>query len=130
MTNEEKLEALVVRAFAAKAAEKAAYDERRRLEDEIATLSELDNRSNGVRKIVPGLKAVCKINEKVDSDRLQEIAKDKGLSEYLGSLFKWSPSINKRAWDSTSDSIKTALEGAITRAPARPTFKYEEKKEK
>jgi hypothetical protein len=62
------------------------------------------------------------MNRKVDADKLQELAAEHGLSEHLGSLFRWSADINAAAWKAAAPTITAPLLGAITTTPGRPSF--------
>ena len=66
------------------------------------------------------------MNRKVDVDLLQEIAAEHGLEDHLGSLFRWKPELNVKAWQQADDSITLPLSGAITTKPGRPSFSIEE----
>ena len=66
--------------------------------------------------------AARKVNAKIDDDALMRIAKENNLSGELSTLFRWKPEIVKRAWDATSDSIKTLFSEAITRTPGKVSF--------
>jgi hypothetical protein len=69
------------------------------------------------------VKIAGRIDRKVDSDKLQELAAEAGLSAHLGSLFRWKPEINMSAWKAADESITRPLAGAITAKPGRPSFK-------
>jgi len=62
------------------------------------------------------------MNQKVDSDMLQEIAAESGLSDHLPNLFRWSAEVNQSQWKQCSESIRQALSAAITTKPGRPSF--------
>jgi hypothetical protein len=82
----------------AKEREKNAIDARRLIEDELVSLLGVDLSSDGSKTYKPEgykVKTTVRINRTVDAEKLQEIAADKGLSEHLGELFKWRPSINR-----------------------------------
>jgi hypothetical protein len=68
------------------------------------------------------IKMEGKINRKVDSEKLQMLAAEAGLSEHLSSLFRWKPEINVRLWDAAADAVTGPLLDAITSTPGRPTF--------
>jgi hypothetical protein len=69
-------------------------------------------------------------NVKVDSDKLQEIAQENGLTDHLGHLFRWKASINQKDWKAADESITTPLLDAITTTPGRASFKIERIEEK
>lgn len=113
----------------AKEAEKQAQDKRREIEDKLLSLMGVApfegtyNEEAGEYKI----KLTGRFNRKIDSDRLQEIANEKGLSDHLPSLFRWKPDINMTNWKRTDESITNPLLEAITTTPGRPSFSIERK---
>lgn len=110
----------------AKEAEAQAVAKRRTIEDRIAEVIALDTNAEGTTnaKTEQGyaIKVVGRLNRKVDTERLQELAAEHGLSEHLGSLFRWSADINAAAWKAAAQSITAPLTGAITTTPGRPSF--------
>lgn len=112
--------------IAAKEAERAAMENRRAIEDQLLSLIGLPEAFEGTENAeAPGgykIKVVARMNRKVDSDRLQELAAEYGLSEHLASLFRWKPEINAAVWKATDASITTPLMEAITTTPGRPSF--------
>jgi plasmid stabilization system protein ParE len=114
--------------IAAKDAEKAAQEERRLIEDRMLSLIGLPEAFEGTENAAaPGfkIKLVGRLNHKIDSDKLQEIAAENGLTDHLSSLFRWKPEINVRSWKAADESITTALLEAITTTPGRPSFSIE-----
>jgi hypothetical protein len=109
----------------AKKLETAAVKERRELEDSMVKEFALPKNFEGTVNQEDGgykIKMEGKINRKVDSDKLQMLAAEAGLSEHLSSLFRWKPEINVKAWDAAADAVTGPLLGAITSTPGRPTF--------
>ena len=109
----------------AKADESAATARRRVVEDQIAATMELDATQDGTTTVEPKgytIKIVQRIDRKVDSDKLQELASEHGLTEHLASLFRWKPEIAAAAWKAADVSITAPLAGAITAKPGRPSF--------
>lgn len=109
----------------AKQAEADAQAKRREIEDELVkqlgiseALDGTENREAEGFKI----KIVGRMSRKIDSDALQEIANENGLTDHLGRLFRWKPEINASAWKATDTSITNQLLGAITTTPSRPSF--------
>lgn len=109
----------------AKAVETAAIKARRDLEDEMV-------KTFGVAETLEGtlnfdedtykIKVEGRINRKINSEKLQELAAENGLTEHLASLFRWKPEINAYAWKAAKPEITTPLLDAITATPGRPTF--------
>jgi hypothetical protein len=116
--------------LAAKETEKAAQEERRLIEDRMLSLIGLPEAFEGTENAEAGeykIKLVGRLNHKIDADRLQEIAAEHGLTDHLGSLFRWKPEINARVWKAADESITNTLLEAITTTPGRPSFSIEEK---
>jgi hypothetical protein len=109
----------------AKAKEAEATAERRELEDrmvaQFSVPSNLDKTANfeadGYKVKIEG-----RINRKIYSERLQEIAVEHGLMAHLECLFRWKPEINAAIWKSTDPAITTPLLDAIISTPGRPSF--------
>ena len=109
----------------AKKLETAAVKERRELEDLMVETFAIPKDLDGtVKHAIDGylIKTEGRINKKVDSDKLQMLAAEAGLSEHLSSLFRWKPEINVKVWDAAADAVTGPLLGAITSTPGRPTF--------
>ena len=113
----------------AKDAETRAQAERRQIEDIIASVVSLADDLDGTLTISGVLKITGRIDRKVDADKLQELAREAGLTDHLSGLFRWKPEINRKAWDAAADSITRPLLGAITSKPGRPSFAITDKKE-
>lgn len=109
----------------AKAKEAEATAERREIEDKLVAQFNvpptLDNTANfeadGFKIKVEG-----RINRKINSEKLQEIAAENDLLAHLSALFRWKPEINASVWKSTDPAITTILLDAITSTPGRPSF--------
>jgi len=112
--------------LAAKAKEKAAVEVRRKQEDDL--MEQFGSNLEGTRNVSDAgykIKIVERVANKVDGDKLQELADEAGLSEHLGQLFRWVPSINMAAWQAADSSITEALLGAVTTKAGRPSFTIE-----
>jgi len=110
----------------AKADEAIAVARRRTIEDRLVELLALEEGKEGTTNTRTetgyAIKIVGRMNRKVDADKLQELAAEHGLSEHLGSLFRWSADINASAWKAAAPTITAPLLGAITTTPGRPSF--------
>lgn len=109
----------------AKKLEAAVVAERRQLEDQMVELFGVPKDLDGtIKREADGfqIKMEGRINKKIDSDKLQMLAAEAGLSEHLSSLFRWKPEINAKAWNSASDAVTKPLLDAITSTAGRPTF--------
>jgi len=111
--------------LAAKEVERQAIEDRRRIEDRIKSLVGVAETLEGTETVEPDkftIKIVGRIDRKVDSDKLQELAAEYGLTEHLSSLFRWKPEVNMAAWKAADPSITKPLSAAITAKPGRPSF--------
>ena len=110
----------------AKENEASAMGDRRKIEDRIKKLAKIAEDLEGTETVTPDyftIKIVGRIDRKVDSDKLQELAAEAGLTEHLSSLFRWTPEINMAIWKASDERITRPLAGAITAKPGRPSFK-------
>jgi len=114
----------------AKEEEALAVAKRRGLEDELhellASASGNGDASGTQTTARHKIRVTERLNRKIDADLLQEIAAEHGVSEHLGSLFRWKPELNVKAWSQADASITLPLSGAITTKPGRPSFSIEE----
>jgi len=110
----------------AKEKERMAVEARRIYEDRMLSLigiaQNLDGTENACTEQGYAIKVVGRLNRKVDSDKLQELAIEAGLQDHLSSLFRWKPEINAAVWKAADESITNPLLGAITTTPGRPSF--------
>lgn len=105
--------------------EDAAKEERRKIEDEMLALAHIPENADGTNTLRLDnctVKIVSRINRTVNSDKLQELAAENGLTDHLSSLFRWKPEINMEAWKNASYEITIPLSGAITAKPGRHSF--------
>jgi hypothetical protein len=109
----------------AKAAEKKAMDERRSIEDKLVLSLNIPKTLDGTQNVEADgykVKIVGRLDRKVNSDKLQDLAAEFGLTEHLSSLFRWKPEINASAWKSADPRITEPLLDAITSTNGRPSF--------
>lgn len=109
----------------AKEIEREALEARRIIEDHMLSLIGIPESLEGTETAESGnyvIKIVGRMNRKVDSDKLQELANENGLTEHLSSLFRWKPDVNLTAWKAADESITKPLLAAITTTPGRPSF--------
>jgi hypothetical protein len=109
----------------AKAAEKKAMDERRSIEDKLVKALNIPQTLDGTQNIEADgykVKIVGRLDKKVNSEKLQDLAAEFGLTEHLSSLFRWKPEINASAWKSADARITAPLLEAITTSNGRPSF--------
>jgi hypothetical protein len=109
-----------------KETERIATENRRKVEDTMLSLIGIPESLEGTENVNLDegiqIKIVGRMNRKVDTDKLQEIATAHGLSEHLHDLFRWKAEINTSVWKATNDSITKPLLGAVTTLPGRPSF--------
>lgn len=109
----------------AKEAERKAVETRRQLEDEMKAMLNIDDQRDGTTRVIDGdlsVKITTRLNRKIDSGKLQDLAEEHGLSDHLSTLFRWKPEIDLKSWRNADESITKPLLGAITTTPSRPSF--------
>jgi hypothetical protein len=109
-----------------KTAEEAAVVERRKIEDKIVKALRLPESFETTETAEPDgyvVKIAGRIDRKVDSEKLQMLATESGLTEHLATLFRWKPEINMTLWKAADETITKPLAAAITAKPGRPSFK-------
>ena len=109
----------------AKEAEREAIAKRREIEDELIQIFSVDDLPEGSKTRKDSgyvVKITTRMNRKVDSDMLQDLAADAGLTDHLTSLFRWKPELNIKAWKAADPSITGQLARAIEAKPGRPSF--------
>ena len=110
----------------AKQKEKDATEDRRDIEDHIKKLARISEQLDGTESVGAAgfeIKIEGRIDRKVDSEKLQMLATEAGLSDHLSTLFRWKPEINMSVWKAADETITGPLAGAITVKPGRPSFK-------
>lgn len=120
-----KIEELAREWESAKAAEAKAVAIRRAIEDELTELLALPKDLDGSKNEDVGqykIKVTGRLDRKINSDKLQELAQEAGLSDHLGSLFRWKPEVNMTAWKAAHVSITAPLLDAITTTAGRPSY--------
>ena len=109
----------------AKNAETVAVENRRRIEDELKAAMALADDAEGTFTRKDGgfiIKATARLTRKVDSEQLQALAAEHGLTEHLSSLFRWKPELSMKEWKAAAPEITGPLSGAITTTAGRPSF--------
>lgn len=109
----------------AKQMEAHAIQARRAVEDQLVKQFKVPDDLDGTTTEVDGgykIKIDGRTNRKINSDKLQELAIEHGLTEHLSSLFRWKPEIAMTAWKAADKTITTPLLDAITATPGRPSF--------
>ena len=114
----------------AKSTEAEWTQRRRKIEDQLVKQLEIPENLDGTKNVELGeykIKIEGRINKKINSDKLQELAVEAGLEDHLSSLFRWKPEINATAWKAADSSLTNHLLGAITSTPGRPSFSVTKK---
>ena len=109
-----------------KSAEEKATTERRKVEDLMVKLLAIPPDFESTETAEQEgfvVKVSGRIDRKVDTVKLQELAAEAGLSDHLANLFRWKPEINMAVWRAADESITRPLAAAITAKPGRPSFK-------
>ena len=109
----------------AKYLETQAIAERREVEDELTKYFALNEMHEGSEtKKLDGyvIKITQRLSNKIDAEGLQTIAAQEGLTDHLSTLFTWKPQVDKKAWDSASESITSPLSDAITQKAGRASY--------
>lgn len=128
MISEELLQNIAL----AKRIEKKATEFRVQLESELyedLTENQLLQEGKATTKIDTGkftVKVTARINTSIDDSMLQEIAAENNTENLLGSLFRWKPAIDKKAWNAASEADTLPFTKAITETVGRPTINIEE----
>lgn len=120
-----EIDKLIIEWLSAKQAESEAVEHRRAIEDDLNAALKVDPQHEGVvTHKFDGytVKVTSRLTRKIDADKLQEIAAEHGITDHLGSLFRWKPEIDMRAWKASADSVTTPLLQAITTTPGRPSY--------
>jgi hypothetical protein len=121
------LDELAKRWLMYKETEKIAAENRRKLEDIICKAVNFPKNFEGTENVVPvnslySIKIEGRINRKVNSDKLIDLATEAGLSDHLSTLFRWKPEINMKVWKESDQEITRPLLDAITSEAGRPSF--------
>ena len=114
--------------IAAKERERQAVGERRVIEDALIQELKIAEAFEGTASREDAgysVKITARLDRKVDAEMVQELAAEHGLSEHLGTLFRWTPELNMKAWKSADETITAALAKAITIKPGRPSFQIQ-----
>ena len=109
----------------AKQEEKDATEDRRDIEDHIKKLARISDQLDSTETVGAAgfeIKIEGRIDRKVDSEKLQMLATEAGLSDHLATLFRWKPEINMSVWKATDESITGPLLDAVTSKMGRPSF--------
>ena len=96
----------------AKETERKAVETRRNLEDEMKAMLKIDDQRDGTTRVIDGdlsVKITTRLNRKIDSGKLQDLAEEHGLSDHLSTLFRWKPELDMKSWRNADESITKPL---------------------
>lgn len=116
---------LHLRWLEAKELERQATERRRLIEDELIKQLCISETQEGVTTATIDnytIKITSRLNRKVDTDLLQQIAAENGLDAHLSTLFRWSADLSMKSWKQADPAITGPLSAAITVTPGRPSF--------
>lgn len=103
--------------------ERQATEERREVEDQLIHLVKTKADGSATTKLGDvTVKVTSRVNRRVDGELLQDLAAEHGLTDHLGTLFRWKPDLNMAAWKAADQSITDPLLDAITSSEGRPSF--------
>jgi hypothetical protein len=110
-----------------KDAEKESANHRRDIEDELLKIFGVDTAKEGTESIeldggMVSIKIAKRLDRKVDSAKVQELAAEYGIEGHLTTLFRWTPEVSVAAWKAADERITNWLAPAITIKPGRPSF--------
>ena len=109
----------------AKEAERSATEKRRAIEDQLKLHMKIQEQDEGTISHKDNnytIKATCRMNRRIDSEKLLAIAGQNGYSDQLANLFRWKPEVIQSAWRAADPKMIHTLSTAITIEPGRPSF--------
>lgn len=122
---ESDLQSLAIAWACAKHEESQAVEKRLELEDKMTALLQIDEQSESTvtkKTHQYAIKIATRLNRKIDSDLIQEIAAENGISHLLPSVCRWKPELDMRVWKSLNEDIRAKLSKAVTTTPGRPSY--------
>jgi hypothetical protein len=105
--------------------ERLAVELRREIEDKICKILDIKESFNGTESVDINdfkIKITGRLNTSIDSELLQDVAAEHGLSSHLHHLFRWKPEISMKDWKACDKSITDILSKAVTTKPSRASF--------
>ena len=102
-----------------------AIKNRREIEDQMSKILEINPANEGTVVLDADeytVKVQTRLARKVDTDLLQEVAAEHGLSNHLTDLFRWKADLDMKAWKAASPEITSVLAQAVTTTSGRPSF--------
>lgn len=102
-----------------------AIKNRREIEDQMSKILEINPANEGTVVCDADeytVKVQTRLTRKVDTDLLQEVAAEHGLSNHLTDLFRWKADLDMKAWKAAAPEITSVLAQAVTTTSGRPSF--------
>lgn len=102
-----------------------AIKNRREIEDQMSKILEINPANEGTVVLDADeytVKVQTRLTRKVDTDLLQEVAAEHGLSNHLTDLFRWKADLDMKAWKAAAPEITSVLAQAVTTTSGRPSF--------
>lgn len=102
-----------------------AIKNRREIEDQMSKILEINPANEGTVVLDADeytIKVQTRLARKVDTDLLQEVAAEHGLSNHLTDLFRWKADLDMKAWKAAAPEITSVLAQAVTTTSGRPSF--------
>lgn len=109
----------------AKQKEKDAQEERRKIEDWLTKAHSIPEDLDGTEKRESDrylIKVTGRLNRKVNSQQVEAIAAETGLTAALDVLFRWKAEINLTEWKRAPLEVSQVFAPAIETKPGRPSF--------
>lgn len=113
--------------------EQEAQKERRLIEDELINVFKINEQSKGTfteKTEEYVLKVACRIEKKVNTEAVIELAAEHDLKTHLESLFRWKAEVNELLWKNSDSKITDVLSRGITTKPGRPSFSITKREDK
>jgi hypothetical protein len=109
--------------------ENQAKESRQQIEDWLSDQYELNETGEGTSTFKDSgytVKVVQRMYRKVDSEKVQQIAEEKGLQDHIPYLFRYKAEIDAKNWKNSGADVTEPFLDAITTTPGRPSFKVTE----
>ena len=114
--------------YKCKQAEAEIKQNRMALEDQLARELQVPEQWEGSKTIGVEqgderykVKITRKMNTVIDG-KLTSFAAEKGLTDYLGVVFRWKPELNKKEWDGANENVRAAFSEVVIQKPGKPSF--------
>jgi len=111
--------------LAAKEQERVAVDTRRAIEDSLGELMGVTEMLDGTLSLNVGdmkVKAVGRINYKVNSEILTDLVREHDLQAQADILFRFKPELSVREWKNLDAEMRDIFSDAITTQAGRASF--------